>query len=138
MGELQPDETVDAVREARVLSKLDHPSIVKFHDSFIDGESFCIVTEYCEVSVQMIRCVKVSEVCRPVSLGDVFCSVTFRWANRGTLAFPFTWKNGYESQHKENIQMNKEHLYLFINNELSHNWYQHLKDFLRNESILKW
>lgn len=124
MGELQPDETVDAVREARVLSKLDHPSIVKFHDSFIDGESFCIVTEYCEVSVQMIQCVKVSEVCRPVSLGDVFCSVTFRWANRGTLAFPFTWK------------MNKEHLYLFINNELSHNWYQHLKDFLRNEFIL--
>lgn len=49
MGELQPDETVDAVREARVLSKLDHPSIVKFHDSFIDGESFCIVTEFCEV-----------------------------------------------------------------------------------------
>ncbi|XP_048742053.1 serine/threonine-protein kinase Nek11-like [Ostrea edulis] len=48
VGELQPDETVDAVREARVLSKLDHPSIVKFHDSFIDGESFCIVTEYCE------------------------------------------------------------------------------------------
>lgn len=51
MGELQPDETVDAVREARVLSKLDHPSIVKFHDSFIDGESFCIVTEFCEVII---------------------------------------------------------------------------------------
>lgn len=51
MGELQPDETVDAVREARVLSKLDHPSIVKFNDSFIDGESFCIVTEFCEVII---------------------------------------------------------------------------------------
>lgn len=51
VGELQPDETVDAVREARVLSKLDHPSIVKFHDSFIDGESFCIVTEFCEVII---------------------------------------------------------------------------------------
>ncbi|XP_063440957.1 serine/threonine-protein kinase Nek11-like isoform X4 [Mytilus trossulus] len=48
VGELAPDETVDAVNEAKVLSKLNHPGIVKFHDSFIDGESFCIVTEYCE------------------------------------------------------------------------------------------
>lgn len=48
VGELAPDETVDAVSEAKVLSKLNHPGIVKFHDSFIDGESFCIVTEYCE------------------------------------------------------------------------------------------
>ncbi|XP_060557287.1 serine/threonine-protein kinase Nek11-like isoform X3 [Ruditapes philippinarum] len=48
VGDLQPDETVDAMHEARLLSKLDHPSIVQFHDSFIDGEYFCIVTEYCE------------------------------------------------------------------------------------------
>ncbi|XP_005105732.1 serine/threonine-protein kinase Nek11 [Aplysia californica] len=48
VGDLQPDETVDAMHEARLLSKLDHPGIVKFHDSFIDGEFFCIVTEYCE------------------------------------------------------------------------------------------
>ncbi|KAK3589291.1 hypothetical protein CHS0354_026942 [Potamilus streckersoni] len=48
VGDLQPDESVDAMHEARLLSKLDHPSIVKFHDSFIDGEFFCIVTEYCE------------------------------------------------------------------------------------------
>lgn len=48
VGELQPDETVDAMREARLLSNLNHPNIVKFLDSFIDGEFFCIVTEYCE------------------------------------------------------------------------------------------
>ncbi|XP_052818938.1 serine/threonine-protein kinase Nek11-like isoform X3 [Mya arenaria] len=48
VGDLQPDETVDAMHEAKLLSKLNHPSIVKFHDSFIDGEYFCIVTEYCE------------------------------------------------------------------------------------------
>ncbi|KAH3768623.1 serine/threonine-protein kinase Nek11-like isoform X1 [Dreissena polymorpha] len=48
VGDLQPDETVDAMHEARLLRQLDHPSIVQFHDSFIDGESFCIVTEYCE------------------------------------------------------------------------------------------
>lgn len=47
-GELQPDETVDAMREARLLSNLNHPNIVKFLDSFVDGEFFCIVTEYCE------------------------------------------------------------------------------------------
>ena len=89
--ELQPDETVDAVREARLLAKvsvcrinhqlppeterererkrerereretydivyvlsmspqLDHPSIVKFHDSFMDKDFFCIITEFCEV-----------------------------------------------------------------------------------------
>ena len=33
-----------------VFFQLNHPNIVKFFDSFIDGESFCIVTEYCEVS----------------------------------------------------------------------------------------
>lgn len=48
VGDLQPDETVDAMHEAKLLSKLDHPGIVQFHDSFIDGEYFCIVTEYCE------------------------------------------------------------------------------------------
>ena len=49
VGDLQPDETVDAMHEAKLLSKLDHPGIVQFHDSFIDGEYFCIVTEFCEV-----------------------------------------------------------------------------------------
>jgi NIMA (never in mitosis gene a)-related kinase len=48
MRDVEPGETVDAVREARLLSKLDHPNIVKFHDSFADGDCFCIVTEYCE------------------------------------------------------------------------------------------
>ncbi|ESO98205.1 hypothetical protein LOTGIDRAFT_62743, partial [Lottia gigantea] len=50
VGELQPDETVDANHEARLLSRLKHPNIVKYFDSFIDEtlEYFCIVTEYCE------------------------------------------------------------------------------------------
>ena len=50
VGDLQPDETVDAMHEANLLKNLDHPGIVKFFDSFMDGEFFCIVTEYCEVS----------------------------------------------------------------------------------------
>ncbi|XP_071490539.1 uncharacterized protein [Diadema antillarum] len=47
-GDLAPDETVDAMHEAKLLSKLHHPNIVKFYDSFLDGEFFCIITEYCE------------------------------------------------------------------------------------------
>lgn len=65
VGDLDPDETIEAVREATLLSQvhtsltgfyiilfciqLDHPAIVKFHDSFLEGDCFCIVTEYCEV-----------------------------------------------------------------------------------------
>ena len=49
VGNLQPDETVDAAQEANLLRSLDHPNIVKFYDSFVDGEFFCIVTEFCEV-----------------------------------------------------------------------------------------
>ncbi|CAG5114726.1 unnamed protein product [Candidula unifasciata] len=46
--DLQPDETVDAMREARFLSKLEHPGVVKCYDNFITEDSFCIITEYCE------------------------------------------------------------------------------------------
>ena len=48
IGELKEDETFDAKREADLLSKLDHPNIVKFLDSFVYMEYFCIVTEFCE------------------------------------------------------------------------------------------
>ncbi|KAI8504462.1 Serine/threonine-protein kinase Nek11 [Branchiostoma belcheri] len=48
VGDLAPDETVGAMHEAKLLSKLDHPGIVKFHDSFLEKENFCIVTEFCE------------------------------------------------------------------------------------------
>ena len=49
VGDLQPDEIVDAMHEAGLLRNLDHPGIIKFYDSFIDGEFFCIVTEFAEV-----------------------------------------------------------------------------------------
>lgn len=48
VGEMQPDETIESVHEANLLSKLDNPYIVRYHDSFLDGEYFCIITEYCE------------------------------------------------------------------------------------------
>ncbi|XP_064234764.1 serine/threonine-protein kinase Nek11 isoform X5 [Aotus nancymaae] len=46
--ELNPNETVQANLEAQLLSKLDHPAIVKFHASFVEQDNFCIITEYCE------------------------------------------------------------------------------------------
>ncbi|XP_068090588.1 serine/threonine-protein kinase Nek11 [Hyperolius riggenbachi] len=48
VGELKPNETVQANLEAQLLSKLDHPAIVKFHASFLENASFCIITEFCE------------------------------------------------------------------------------------------
>ncbi|XP_061853341.1 serine/threonine-protein kinase Nek11 isoform X2 [Colius striatus] len=48
IGELKPNETVEANLEAQLLSKLNHPSIVKFYASFVERDSFCIITEYCE------------------------------------------------------------------------------------------
>jgi hypothetical protein len=48
---MQPDETIESVHEANLLSKLDNPYIVRYNDSFLDGEYFCIVTEHCEVKI---------------------------------------------------------------------------------------
>ncbi|XP_023591715.1 serine/threonine-protein kinase Nek11 [Trichechus manatus latirostris] len=48
VGELNPNETVQANLEAQLLSKLDHPAIVKFYASFVEQDTFCIITEYCE------------------------------------------------------------------------------------------
>ncbi|KAM9164322.1 serine/threonine-protein kinase Nek11 isoform 4-T4 [Pangshura tecta] len=48
VGDLKPNETVEANLEAQLLSKLDHPAIVKFYASFVERENFCIITEYCE------------------------------------------------------------------------------------------
>ncbi|XP_041039962.1 serine/threonine-protein kinase Nek11 [Carcharodon carcharias] len=48
VGDLQPNDTVQANLEAQLLSKLDHPAIVKFYNSFVEQCSFCIITEYCE------------------------------------------------------------------------------------------
>ncbi|XP_038652489.1 serine/threonine-protein kinase Nek11 isoform X1 [Scyliorhinus canicula] len=48
VGDLGPSDTVEANLEAQLLSKLDHPAIVKFSNSFVEQCSFCIITEYCE------------------------------------------------------------------------------------------
>eukprot|EP01137_Pigoraptor_chileana_P004636 Opistho-2@46545 len=47
VGALKPDETFDALREAKLLYQLSHPNIVRYRDSFLDGDCFCIITEFC-------------------------------------------------------------------------------------------
>lgn len=48
VGELNPNESVQASMEAQLLSTLNHPAIVRFHASFMEQGTFCIITEYCE------------------------------------------------------------------------------------------
>nr|XP_015212446.1 PREDICTED: serine/threonine-protein kinase Nek11 isoform X2 [Lepisosteus oculatus] len=48
VGDLNPNETVQANLEAQLLSQLHHPTILKFYTSFLERDSFCIITEYCE------------------------------------------------------------------------------------------
>ncbi|XP_067944129.1 uncharacterized protein [Watersipora subatra] len=43
-----PSDTVESMREVKVLKKLTHPNIVKFENAFKDGSNICIVMEYCE------------------------------------------------------------------------------------------
>lgn len=38
----------EAIREVKIMSKLNNPYIVKYHDSFIDQNNLNIVMEYCE------------------------------------------------------------------------------------------
>uniref|UniRef100_UPI0037E94F9A LOW QUALITY PROTEIN: serine/threonine-protein kinase Nek11 n=1 Tax=Semicossyphus pulcher TaxID=241346 RepID=UPI0037E94F9A len=48
LGDLRPDETVQAAQEAHLLSQLHHPANLTFHHSFLERDAFCIVTEYCQ------------------------------------------------------------------------------------------
>lgn len=38
----------EAIKEVKIMSKLNNPYIVKYHDSFIDQNNLNIVMEYCE------------------------------------------------------------------------------------------
>ena len=75
VGDLQPDETVDAMHEANLLRNLDHPGIVKFHDSFIDQENFCIITEYCEASIPSASQKIIITYMKEVIVDSILCFV---------------------------------------------------------------
>ena len=38
----------EAINEVNILSKLEHPHIVKYYDSFIDKQYLNIIMEFCE------------------------------------------------------------------------------------------
>ncbi|CAF2601961.1 unnamed protein product [Rotaria sp. Silwood2] len=48
LGEMDEEQTIDSVREAQLLKSLQNEHIVKFHESFLENDCLCIVTEYCE------------------------------------------------------------------------------------------
>jgi serine/threonine protein kinase len=56
--DMETDESIESVHEANLLAKLDNPYILKYHDSFLNGECFCIVTEYCEVNFRLFLCLR--------------------------------------------------------------------------------
>ena len=63
---MEADESIESVHEANLLSKLDNPYILKYYDSFLDGDYFCIVTEYCEVSlITLLNGAKACSATRP-------------------------------------------------------------------------
>lgn len=43
------NELKEIIREENVLSQMDNPYIVKYYESFINNDTICIVTEYCDV-----------------------------------------------------------------------------------------
>jgi len=45
----QQDDQRGALREAQLLSTLDHPNVIAYRETFLDGaRALCIVTGYCE------------------------------------------------------------------------------------------
>ncbi|ESN99841.1 hypothetical protein HELRODRAFT_157454 [Helobdella robusta] len=48
IGALKLEETVTAASEANLLRSLYHPNILRYFDSFVDGQFYCIVTEFCD------------------------------------------------------------------------------------------
>jgi serine/threonine protein kinase len=62
--------------EAKLLQNLDHPNIVRFHDSFLLGETeFCLVTEYAALGDlgRFLRSTKVS----PTDAFNFFAQIVF-------------------------------------------------------------
>ena len=48
IAELAYKEQMDAIKEVQLLAEMDSPFIVRYYDSFVDGDSLHIVMEHCE------------------------------------------------------------------------------------------
>lgn len=48
LEDMKADDRESAMKEVKILDKLNHPNIIALYDSFIHGSSLCIVMEYAE------------------------------------------------------------------------------------------
>jgi serine/threonine protein kinase len=48
------NELKEIIREENVLSQMENPYIVKYYESFINNDTICIVTEYCDVIISFV------------------------------------------------------------------------------------
>ena len=46
-------EIKEIIREESILSSLESPYVIKYYESFLNNETICIVTELCEVSLNL-------------------------------------------------------------------------------------
>ena len=51
------DERLAAEQEVALLSGLDHPGIVRYHEHFVHEDSLCVVMAYCEGG-DLAQCIK--------------------------------------------------------------------------------
>lgn len=43
---LSQAERMDAVNEVRLLVSINHPSVIRYHEAFLNGNKLCVVMEY--------------------------------------------------------------------------------------------
>lgn len=97
---LEPGQIVQTKHEAKLLSQLDHPGIVKFLDSFIDGEYYCVITEYYEVCwmLVIISCHGNAYLTWDMWLVLILLPLLFPWSCEQM--FFYSWCSGVvEAQH---------------------------------------
>ncbi|XP_075264989.1 serine/threonine-protein kinase Nek11-like, partial [Convolutriloba macropyga] len=78
VGEMPPDETIDAMREAKLQAKLDHIGVVKCFNNFLDKDFFCIISEYCnggDLGLLIEKAKKEGTHFSEVEILDYFCQV---------------------------------------------------------------
>ncbi|XP_063720698.1 uncharacterized protein LOC134847552 [Symsagittifera roscoffensis] len=78
VGEMPPDETIDAMREAKLQAKLDHVGVVKCFNNFLDKDFFCIISEYCDggdLGLLIEKAKKEGSHFSEIDILDYFCQV---------------------------------------------------------------
>lgn len=48
MNQLNENEKQNALNEVRILASINNPNVICFKESFIDGNSLCIIMDLCD------------------------------------------------------------------------------------------